>query len=340
MKLLATTLLILISLGHNGSAVRGEVTFDWATIGNPGNAADDTGFGSVDYIYRISKYEVTNAQYVEFLNAVAATDTNGLYKSAMGITTIGGITQTGSSGSYSYSVKADALGQGPGGSDYSYGNKPAVYVSSLDAMRFVNWLENGQPTGPQAAGTTEEGAYLISDGVSEVRDPDAKFFIPSEDEWHKAAYHRNDGATGNYWEYPTSSNSPPDNVLPSADTGNSANHSGGVGSDYPYSNVGAYTFSESPYGTFDQGGNVLEVTEGVYYNVRGYWGGGALIPSYYLSASIGLFDEHPSAGHGFVDSGLRIASAIPEPNCLLLFAASGTWLSIMRRQPLARQPEA
>ena len=35
--------------------------------------------GSVGYNYNIGKYEVTAGQYTEFLNAVARTDTYGLY---------------------------------------------------------------------------------------------------------------------------------------------------------------------------------------------------------------------------------------------------------------------
>ena len=63
------------------------VTFDWATVGDPNNA-DDThgaGYGGVDYTYRISKHEVTNAQYVEFLNAKDSTGVNSLalYSSQM-----------------------------------------------------------------------------------------------------------------------------------------------------------------------------------------------------------------------------------------------------------------
>ena len=65
------------------STAEAEVAFDWATVGNPGNPADTevmetdgtTGYGSVPDPYRISRHEVTNAQYCEFLNAVAATDT-------------------------------------------------------------------------------------------------------------------------------------------------------------------------------------------------------------------------------------------------------------------------
>jgi hypothetical protein len=81
------------------SGTRAEVTFGWATVGNPGNGPDETGFGSVPYVYRISKHEVTNAQYTEFLNAVATTDTFGLYNPSMGIE------RSGSVDSFAYSVR-------------------------------------------------------------------------------------------------------------------------------------------------------------------------------------------------------------------------------------------
>jgi formylglycine-generating enzyme len=44
-----------------------------------------------------------------------------------------------------------------------------------------------------------------------TRNADAKFWIPTENEWYKAAYHKNDGVTGNYWDYPTRSDSVPSN---------------------------------------------------------------------------------------------------------------------------------
>ena len=53
-----------------------EVVFDWATVGNPGNPHDGSGYGGVDYTYRIAKHEVTNGQYAEFLNAVDSTGAN------------------------------------------------------------------------------------------------------------------------------------------------------------------------------------------------------------------------------------------------------------------------
>jgi hypothetical protein len=70
-----------------------EVTMDWLTIDDPGNACDTQSegcFGAVAYSYRISKYEVTNAQHTEFLNAVSADDTNGLYNTDMGRSSQGG----------------------------------------------------------------------------------------------------------------------------------------------------------------------------------------------------------------------------------------------------------
>ena len=127
-----------------------QVTFDWATVGNPGNPGEvrpQGTFGSVADVYRISKHEVTNDQYTAFLNAVAGADPNGLYNASMGISASGGITQSGTGGNFSYAVKS---GQG---------NHPVNFVSFLDAMRFTNWLENGQPVGAQGSGTTEDGVY-------------------------------------------------------------------------------------------------------------------------------------------------------------------------------------
>lgn len=199
--------------------VPAQVSFDWVTVGNAGNAADPLndgvvpGIGSVADIYRIAKHEVTNALYAEFLNAVAATDTNSLYNTSMDSDPRGGITQSGSSGSFVYNVRDDMA------------SKPVNYVSFFDAMRFANWLHNGKPAGAQDASTTESGVYGINDGVSETRTVDAQFFIPTEDEWYKAAYHQpstEGGDSDDYWLYPTASNSVPA-VAAANDTGDISN---------------------------------------------------------------------------------------------------------------------
>src|SRR5215212_1079452 len=104
----------LLVLAGPASAV---VTPDWVTVGNPGNAADSTGYGAVGYVYQIGKYEVTNSQYAEFLNAKAASDPLGLYNTSMNSDARGGITRSGADGGYTYAVKA---GQG---------SQPVVFVS-------------------------------------------------------------------------------------------------------------------------------------------------------------------------------------------------------------------
>jgi len=324
----AISCVFLLLLVSPNVAAGNAVSFDWVTVGNPGNADDEpngfgNAFGSVNEIFRISKYEVTNAQYVEFLNAVAKTDTNGLYSISMDSDTLGGITRSGSSGGYAYSVKTDAIGEGPGGADgndYSYSNKPVVFVSFFDAMRFVNWLENGQPVGTQGPETTENGVYSISDGLSEVRDSNATYFIPSEDEWYKAAYY---DPSGTYYDYPTSADSVPDNNLPSADTGNSANYrvelNFTTGSfTHPMTDVGSYSMSESSYGTYDQAGNVWEWNDTInaVSSFRGVRGG-----AWNTRFSKSLRADGSGSNQSHIENGavgFRVASRIPEPGSFLL----------------------
>ena len=155
-------------------------TIDMVTIGNPGNAPDTrsvaAGIGSVDHVYRIGKYEVTAGQYTEFLNAVAQADPNFLYNTNMAILANKGcnILRTGDSPNYSYSVAAD------------WADMPVNIVSFWDAVRFANWLHNGQPTGPQGPDTTEGGAYHnVGNDALFGRNSGARFFIPNANEWYK-----------------------------------------------------------------------------------------------------------------------------------------------------------
>ncbi len=213
-----TALTLLFGIVLNCQATHAEIIFDWAYIGNAGNAHDtpptiDVGggvtfplrdaHGAVAYDYRISKHEVTNAQYTEFLNAVDSEGTNALdlYDDEMANHGNGGILfDSGAAVGSKYQVK-----QGRG-------NNPVVFVTFFDAMRFTNWLENGQ-----GAGGTEVGVYTIGNGINEVRSPNASYFLPTVDEWFKAAYHKNDGVTGNYWGYATSTDDQPYSDQPYSD---------------------------------------------------------------------------------------------------------------------------
>jgi formylglycine-generating enzyme required for sulfatase activity len=248
------------------------VTIYLVSVGNPGNAPDtryeSPGYGSVATAYQIGKYEVTAGQYTEFLNAVADADPNGLYNTNMVSAFGANIQRTGTSPNFNYSVAAD------------WADRPVNYVSFWDAARFANWLHNGQPTGVQGPGTTEGGAYHdVGDQTLFGRNAGAKFFIPTEDEWYKAAYHdKSAGLAASYFDFPTGTNSVPGNdISETTNPGNNANyHDDGyaLGSPYYRTVFGEFELSDSPYGTFDQGGNVWEWNETVLFSSsRGLRGG-------------------------------------------------------------------
>ena len=56
------------------SSVQAELYISTAFVGDAGNPNDSTSYGGVSYDYYIGTHEVTNSQYVAFLNATAATD--------------------------------------------------------------------------------------------------------------------------------------------------------------------------------------------------------------------------------------------------------------------------
>lgn len=233
-------------------------------VGEPGNNSDSNGLGDVADFFRIGRYETTNREYTDFLNHVAADDPNGLYNEDMNDSDRGGILRTGAPGSYVYFVKA------------SFGDKPVNFVSWTDAARYANWLHNGQPEGAQDSSTTEDGAYDMSAPLgSIVRASGATWFLPTHDEWYKAAYFDpiNPGADGggtvDYWLYPTQSDTQPaqasaDSVGEVTNPGvNVANYGGGAdwnGENGNVTTVGGTT-SASPWGAFDMGGNVNDWTE-------------------------------------------------------------------------------
>ena len=286
---------------------------DVVTIGDEGNASDSTSYGSVGYTYAMGKYEVTINQYTAFLNAVAATDTYSLYNENMATRlTIAGVSRQGSAGSYSYSVVGD-------------GNRPILYVSWFDAARFSNWLQNGQPVGPQTVGTTEGGAYSLNGAVSGIiaKNASAEVWIPNENEWYKAAYFdpSSDEADGNgtldYWLYPTRSDITPGNEIGTGS--NQANYNSGIYSVTQSSSfsssqnyltpAGAFSLSGSYYGTFDQGGNAWEWIDAVSGSSRVQRGSGWNYNESYLRSSARITNS-PTRENA--DAGFRIAM-VPEP---------------------------
>jgi formylglycine-generating enzyme required for sulfatase activity len=334
------------------------VVIDTVPVGNPGNAADTRyagpsspyygngiGYGSVGYTYNIGKYEVTAGQYTEFLNKVAGVDTYGLYSTDMDSSSYGcQITRHGTSGSYTY----DFSGR-PSGTEADWANRPVNLVSWGDSARFANWLHNGQPTGAQNLSTTEDGSYTLNGATTDealmavTRKPSATWVIPSEDEWYKAAYYKGGSTNAGYFDYPTRSDTIPGRDMADV-SGNNANHYTGPG-DYgtiadiipidsgKYSTVvGEFQNSASPYGTFDQGGNVSEWNEAILYGGRGLRGGSFVYyffygPGYDLIAWAGG-ESYPA--HEFSTFGFRV-SRVPEPASMAVLALGGLGMLVRRR---------
>ncbi len=174
------TILAVVGLFAVSISASADVVMETVPVGDPGNV-DDThgdGYGGVAYTYNIGKYEVTNSQYAEFLNAVATVgDQHDLYSAYMGDgwDDIGGISRTGSGTQgypWVYAVRPNR------------GNRPVNYVSWYDTLRFANWMHNSQPTGAQDTSTTEDGAYDTSLGSGAGRTPGALMFLRTEEGWH------------------------------------------------------------------------------------------------------------------------------------------------------------
>jgi formylglycine-generating enzyme required for sulfatase activity len=296
---------LVISASMLSSIASASVTIDWVTVGNAGNAADPlTSFGAVAYEYQIGKYEVTNAQYGAFLNAKGQSNSNGIYNSSMSSY---GISQSGSSGNYTYSVTT------------ALANRPVVYVSWFDAARFANWMMNGQ-----GSGSTETGAYTLNgatDGII-LANAGAQVYIPTEDEWYKAAYYN--AASQIYSLYPNGQN-----TITTMD----ANYANPFGSS---TDVGFYSADPSTYGTFDQGGNVWEWNDAVKNDTRGirggaweYWSIGNSVERDLRSTYRLFYMGNPSSEGESV--GFRLA-AVPEPSSLVLtMLASGVVLIRRKR---------
>jgi formylglycine-generating enzyme required for sulfatase activity len=240
---------------------------------------------------------------------------------------IAGITQAGSSGSFSYS----ALGSG---------SRPISYVSWFDAARFANWMQNGA----NAGASTETGAYTLngaSSGVNFTKNAGATWWIPSEDEWVKAAYYKGGSTNAGYWLYPTQSDTAPGNTI--GGDANQANYRGissvySVTQSASYSSTqnyltdaGAFSNSASAIGTFDQAGNVYEWNDAVIDSARGLRGGGwegndtPVLRSSFRAGNVPT-DEDNSIG-------FRL-STVPEPSTyalLLMTAAGALWMARRRR---------
>jgi sulfatase modifying factor 1 len=308
---------VAFAVASVASSVLG-VTIDMVAIGNEGNTGYIVnGLGGVAYPFAMGKYETTNQQYVDFLNSVGQTNPNGIYSASMGSDANGGIVQTGSPSTFSYSVK---LGTNPMGVPYA--NVPVTFVNWFSAARFVNWLHNGQQSNPALL---ETGSYTLNNNTSGAlpsRNPGATFVLPSIDEWVKAGFNNGGLTSTSYTTYATNNNTKPTSNVTNTSLSNVANYGGAANATSGPLAVGSYTNSLSHYGLYEMMGNVAEMTETANPGNSAQWA--AMSGSWgTANASLTTFNL-PSLATSYVGSSARTAqigfrvAAVPEPSTFVL----------------------
>ncbi len=303
---------------------------DFVNITHPGNAPwagdgtpDDQsiGRGQVNYEYRIGKYEITTAQYVEFLNAAfdrPQTDWIPNLQAPIGAGWAGTSTTPNTTGGRRWLV--------PAGKEMN----PVGAINWRSAAIYCNWLCNNKNLDPSAfmTGAYDVGTFgyiTLPNGVlsftdQPVRSPGAQYFIPTLDEWIKAAHYdptkpNPDGSVGGYWTYSNTSDVPYIGAPPGA--GGTANF--GFDSGAFTIPLGAYATVTSPWGLYDVAGGSFEWTESIFTdpiagaNYRLYEGS-SRTTELNLAANDRIYmygAQRPNAAG--TTSGFRVAAAIPAP---------------------------
>jgi len=330
------------------SVLGAPLALDMVTIGNPGNPGigvpqpqlgisirPDT--GAVADVFRIGRYETTNSEYAAFLNAVDpnGANPNAIFHSLMATHELnGGIEFNAGTG---YSVKS------------GFEMKPINFVNWFSAARFVNWLAGGQRTGADGRADMEGGfigsAYTLpsnqTSGPIVPRNAGATFFLPSLDEFYKAAYYSGEGST--YWTYGTASNDMPtaSSAVTDRSLANVANFGAPQGLTTGVVDVDFFTDARSAYGLYGAFGNVVELTDtpqpGNLELVMGGGGSWRMANGNAVNWS-GAQIRYLSGSTGSDSIGFRVA-AVPEPSTMALMGAGLAGLAgleLRRRRRVAR----
>ena len=303
------------------------ITMARSPVGNAGNAADPlTHLGAVNYSYYIGTYDVTVPQYVAFLNSNDPTGADPLGLYVINMTEFGGLNYNASAANGSkYSVAA------------GYSNYPAVCMTWFDAIRFANWMDNGQPVSasePTASdNATENGSYTIQgftptpiNANTIARNTGATIVLMSQNEFYKAAYYN--PATSSYFLYPTSSNVAPTDSVPTS-VPNSSNY---LPSPIPGTTpVGAYSGTTSPYGAYDMGGDVSQWSETLMNGtLRGDSGSSFGVFAADME-SINQYDDIPTDFNRTMGFRL-VAFSVPEPSSIVLAIAACVGAFALRKR--------
>jgi formylglycine-generating enzyme required for sulfatase activity len=160
----------------------------------------------------------------------------------------------------------------------------------------------------------------------------AAYFLPTENEWYKAAYYSGGGTNSAYYTYPTKSYTTPGNSLALAlSASNEANYYLTDPTNY-LTPVGSFVLSPGPYGTYDMGGDVFQWNEANISDSFRQLRGGSWDDASATLASSWSNTDLPTLESN--DGGFRIASsvAVPEPGSIALLLACAVAFGIWRRR--------
>ncbi|MFO0858606.1 MAG: SUMF1/EgtB/PvdO family nonheme iron enzyme [Phycisphaerales bacterium] len=329
---LATALFLTASAHADIDPVSG---IDFVTVGAPGNApwqGNGTpgdraiGRGGVGYEYKIGKFEVTSAQWVDFFNAAYDRPAGDTIPHLIPPDCWGGISTTPT---HIENPNARRWTTTPQSAMLPTGD-----ISWRMAAIYCNWLHNGKATNREAF---LNGAYDVSTFGYQgtvftdqlTHHPDAHYWIPTWDEWLKAAHYdpvkqNSDGSLGGWWLYPHRSDVAPVYGPPNVFVNGvlSQANAGWDQLDYPGFNpfsvqLGAYAQVTSPWGLLDVAGATREWTEETVF-VNGVFPADRYFDGTAWDFSTGTVDRINSVGGDFpslavYDLGFRIATSVPAP---------------------------
>lgn len=321
---------------------------DFVTIGNPGNApwtggGSTNNRGEVDYTYRIGRFEVTTAQWCEFMNSALDRPANDRIPDVFAPTQWGGVPTTPVNGGQRFRV--------PTGNDML----PTGGVDWRTCAIYCNWLCNGKSNNRSAFlsgayDVTTFGFYNNGSTFTDqlTRTPGAQYFIPSLDEMMKASHwdpNRHGSGQGGWWLYSNGSDTPyvygPAGVLVNGQlaTANAAWGSANFPGHDPFSiSLGAYTGVTSPWGLFDVAGGTSEWLEEAHRIPDEQYPRDRYLDGSGWDTVAGNADRVNAFGGGQwptyfgYEVGFRIAAAVPAPAGSL--ALGGALLFLARRRRL------
>ncbi|MFU8828923.1 MAG: SUMF1/EgtB/PvdO family nonheme iron enzyme, partial [Phycisphaerales bacterium] len=208
------------------------------------------------------------------------------------------------------------------------------------AALYANWLHHGQTSDPEklligAYDATTFGQDANGTPTDQYEKlPGARFWIPSQDEYIKAAYYdpnRYGDGEGGYWTYPDASDTPLLPGLPEEGGETNAFNWGFNNYDLP---IGSYADVRSAYGLLDASGMLHEWTSTEAATGRRLLGTSSVGGTDYILTLVNDqvgFAITQTATPGSSAGGFRMATLIPTPASIVALGFLPLVICVRRR---------